>query len=62
MSCGVGANKMIAKLASEERKPNGQFILPNEAEKILEFMKTKKIRKIPGIGPVNEFFLKGLGM
>lgn len=25
-------------------------------------MKTKKIRKIPGIGPVNEFFLKGLGI
>jgi len=25
-------------------------------------MKSKKIRKIPGIGPVNEFFLKGLGI
>jgi DNA polymerase kappa len=53
---------MLAKLASEERKPNGQFILENDKEKILEFMKTKKIRKIPGIGPVNEFFLKGLGI
>ena len=25
-------------------------------------MKTKKIRKIPGIGPVNEYYLKGLGI
>ena len=25
-------------------------------------MKKKKIRKIPGIGPVNEYFLKGLGI
>jgi len=25
-------------------------------------MKNKKIRKIPGIGPVNEYYLKGLGI
>jgi nucleotidyltransferase/DNA polymerase involved in DNA repair len=25
-------------------------------------MAEKKIRKIPGIGPVNEFYLKGLGV
>lgn len=53
---------MLAKLASEQKKPNGQFILENKEDKILEFMKTKMIRKIPGIGPVNEFFLKGLGI
>ncbi len=25
-------------------------------------MMNKKIRKIPGIGPVNQYFLKGLGI
>lgn len=53
---------MLAKMASEVKKPNGQFILPNDVKSILEFMKGIKIRKIPGIGPVNEYYLKGLGM
>lgn len=29
VSCGVGANKQLCKMASEEKKPNDQFILPN---------------------------------
>lgn len=53
---------MLAKLASEENKPNNQFILPNNEEEILSYMKNKKIRKIPGVGPVNEYYLKGLGI
>ena len=53
---------MLAKMASEVNKPNGQFILPNDIPQILEFMKSVKIRKIPGIGPVNEYYLKGLGI
>lgn len=53
---------MLAKMASEERKPNDQFILENDAKIIEQFMAEKKIRKIPGIGPVNEFYLKGLNI
>ena len=51
---------MLAKLASEERKPNNQFILQNEGKIIEKYMSEKKIRKIQGIGPVNEYYLKGL--
>ena len=51
---------MLAKMASEVNKPNGQCIIPNDGEFIQDFMADKRIRKIPGIGPVNEYYLKGL--
>jgi len=48
-SAGIAPNKMLAKIASDWRKPNGQFaILPHE---IAEFMATLPVRKVWGIGP-----------
>ena len=48
-SAGIAPNKMLAKIASEWRKPNGQFaILPDDVE---EFMRTLPVRKLWGIGP-----------
>ncbi len=48
-SAGIAPNKMLAKIASEWRKPNGQFaILPHE---IPTFMALLPIEKIWGIGP-----------
>jgi DNA polymerase-4 len=48
-SAGIAPNKMLAKIASDWRKPNGQFaIRPEEVE---SFMKTLPIRKIWGVGP-----------
>lgn len=61
-SCGIASNKMLAKMCSEINKPNGQFLLKNTREEILEFMSKKPIRKIPGIGSVNEQLLIGLGV
>jgi len=47
-SAGIAPNKMLAKIASDWRKPNGQFaILP---EQVAEFMATLPIRKVWGIG------------
>lgn len=59
-SCGVGPNKMIAKMASEIKKPNGQFLIANDKEDIMKFMNERPIRKIPGIGSVTEQLLIGL--
>lgn len=59
-SCGVGPNKMIAKMASEIKKPNGQFQILNNKEDIMKFMNERPIRKIPGIGSVTEQLLIGL--
>jgi DNA polymerase IV len=48
-SAGIASNKMLAKIASDWRKPNGQFaVLPDQVE---EFMAALPVRKIWGIGP-----------
>ena len=48
-SAGIASNKMLAKIASDWRKPNGQFaILPEQVQK---FMMELPVRKIWGIGP-----------
>jgi DNA polymerase kappa len=71
---GIAANSMLAKICSNHNKPNGQFILESDREKILEFMRALPVRKIPGsfskwcfnyslgIGPTSEFLLIGLGI
>lgn len=51
-SIGIGPNKLISKIASDFKKPNGlTIVLPEEAEKFLEAL---PVRKIPGIGPKTE--------
>lgn len=50
-SAGIAPNKMLAKIASDWRKPNGQFaILPDQ---VLGFMASLPVRKLWGIGPKN---------
>ena len=47
-SCGIGPNKMIAKMACEAAKPNGiKVVSAKEAEAFIENL---DIQKIPGIG------------
>ena len=59
-SAGVAPNKMLAKIASDWRKPNGQFaILPQDIE---AFMKDLPVRRIPGIGPRAEEVLATHGI
>ncbi|MGD9107910.1 MAG: DNA polymerase IV [Gammaproteobacteria bacterium] len=49
-SAGIAPNKLLAKIASDWNKPNGQFvIIPNE---VANFMRTLPIEKIFGIGKV----------
>ncbi len=48
-SAGVAANKMLAKIASDWRKPDGQFaILPGQ---VADFMRELPVRKLWGVGP-----------
>jgi DNA polymerase-4 len=59
-SAGIGPNKLIAKIASEVNKPNGQFeVTP---EQVPEFMEKLPVRKIWGIGEKTERKLEELGV
>eukprot|EP00127_Corallochytrium_limacisporum_P004532 Clim_evm2s167 gene=Clim_evmTU2s167 len=53
-SAGIGPNRMVCKIATDLGKPNGQYLIPGERDKIMNFMKTLKIRKVPGIGRVTQ--------
>ncbi len=48
-SAGIAPNKMLAKIASDWRKPDGQFaVTPEQVE---SFMRDLPVRKIWGVGP-----------
>ncbi len=59
-SAGIGPNKLVAKIASEIKKPNGQFeVTPEE---VPEFMAGLPVRKIWGIGSVTDQKLETIGI
>jgi DNA polymerase IV (DinB-like DNA polymerase) len=51
-SIGISTNKLIAKIASDFRKPDGLTVV--SPEKVEEFLEQLKIRAIPGIGKKTE--------
>ena len=59
-SIGIGASRLIAKVCSDQAKPNGVlFVLPGgEAE----FLAPLDVRKIPGVGKVMEKRLQDQGI
>ncbi len=48
-SAGIAPNKFLAKIASDENKPNGQYVIT--PDKVADFVETLSLKKIPGIGP-----------
>lgn len=48
-SAGIAPNKMLAKIASDWRKPNGQFAVT--PDQVVAFMADLPVRKIWGVGP-----------
>lgn len=45
-SAGIATNKMLAKIASDRNKPNGQFLVEPEREGILKYVRELPIRKV----------------
>jgi DNA polymerase-4 len=48
-SAGIGPNKLVAKIASDWNKPNGQCVV--SPSRVGGFMLELPVRRIPGVGP-----------
>jgi DNA polymerase IV (DinB-like DNA polymerase) len=59
-SIGVAPSKMIAKIASDLKKPYGLTVV--KEDEVKGFLFPLKVRKIPGVGPKTERRLKELGI
>ena len=60
ISFGMGSNKMIAKIATDEAKPNGYLQVPHGKER--EFLAPMPVNKIPGVGDHTYEVLKSMGI
>ncbi|KAI8958066.1 IMS-domain-containing protein [Daldinia sp. FL1419] len=62
VSAGIAANAKLAKICSNMNKPNGQYILPNDRNAIMDFMRDLPTRKVNGVGRVLERELQEIGI
>jgi DNA polymerase-4 len=60
ISFGLSSNKMMAKIATNEAKPNGYLQIPFGKEK--EFLSPLAVNKIPGVGDHTYEVLKSMGI
>ncbi|KNC50660.1 POLK protein [Thecamonas trahens ATCC 50062] len=61
-SAGTGPNKLVAKIAADMNKPNGQTYVAPDRDAVLSFMARLPVRKVPGIGKVTAQVLDALGV
>ncbi|WP_194962555.1 DNA polymerase IV [Streptomyces sp. NRRL B-1677] len=59
-SVGLAASKMLAKIASEEAKPDGLLLIEPGTE--LERLRPMSVRAIPGVGPATAETLRRAGI
>ncbi|EDW73374.1 uncharacterized protein Dwil_GK17515 [Drosophila willistoni] len=60
-SAGVGANKLLSRMATKEAKPNGQFLLNPDGD-ILSYMAPTALESLPGVGSSISHKLKQAGL
>jgi DNA polymerase-4 len=60
ISAGIAPNKFLAKIASDWKKPNGQFVI--RPEQVAAFVATLPVKKLHGVGKVTAAKMKRLGL
>ncbi len=59
-SIGIGTSRLVAKITSDQAKPNGvMWVLPGQEAR---FLAPLDVRKVPGVGKVTERNLHALGI
>jgi len=59
-SAGIAPNKFLAKIASDWRKPDGQFVVP--PAQVGRFLTPLPVSRVPGVGKVMQGKLAALGI
>lgn len=59
-SIGAGSGKQFAKIASDEAKPDGVYVIPHDKE--LDWLHPLDVGKLWGVGPVSRQKLQALGI
>jgi DNA polymerase-4 len=60
VSIGVGPNRLVAKIASDFRKPDGLTVVP--PARVQNFLDPLPVRRLHGVGPATERALGELGI
>ncbi len=59
-SAGVAPNKFLAKIASDENKPDGLFVIT--PDQVSDFVRTLALKRLPGVGTKTAEKLAQLGL
>ena len=60
-SVGLAPNRLLAKLASEQNKPDGLFVMPFDPDAIREFLAPKSVKILWGVGGKTAALLERYG-
>lgn len=60
VSVGVGPNMLVAKIASDFRKPDGLTVVP--PDRVQAFLDPLPVRRLHGVGPATEAALQDFGI
>ena len=60
VSVGVAPNKLVAKIASDHRKPDGLTVVP--PRRVMSFLAPLPVRRLHGIGPASDRALHAMGV